>query len=537
MNLRPPRRRLSDMLLLAALATCSLSAWAVPCSTPGTEQLAPLDDYSQGWGIDRRNTRFQPNTTINSSNAQQLKLKWAYGLGSNEPRAYPLVTKNIIYIGSDGEGLLALDRETGCERWRHVQTGQFGSAIVPASAAGRPMLIFNIRQRGTFAVDARTGELIWHASVSQAPVPWYSGSPVVVGNTVYVPVSSMEVGLAINPLYGCCTTSGGFAAFNLTTGEPLWYVPTIDQPATKTGSHYGLVSEYGPSGAAVWAAPSYDDVGHRLFFGTGQNYSHPTTQTSDAIFAVDADNGDILWVNQLTANDAYNASCNVISLDHPNCPKPLGPDVDFGAATLLNLGLDGKKRLIAGQKSAEVHALDPMTGELLWSQRLGRGGIIGGVHWGMASNEQLGLLYVPISDKAISGFPSPGDPEPGLFALDSVTGEIRWHHARPPRCAGEAACVYGLSAAAIAANDIVVVGSIDGYLEILDARDGHSLWSHDAWRDYPSVNGVSASGGGFDAHGPMLADDLLLVTSGYFYVGDQRPGNAFLVFQLVDTDE
>jgi hypothetical protein len=45
------------------------------------------------------------------------------------------------------------------------------------------------------------------------------------------------------------------------------------------------------------------------------------------------------------------------------------------------------------------------------------------------------------------------------------------------------------------------------------------------------VNGTSAKGGSFDAHGPMLAGDQLIVSSGY---GDffQRPGNAFLVFQL-----
>jgi polyvinyl alcohol dehydrogenase (cytochrome) len=489
-----------------------------------------------GWGIDQRNTRYQPQSDLDSSNAENLELKWAYGLGSKMPRAYPLITADTIYIGSDGEGLLALDRETGCERWRHVQEGQFGSAIVPAHSQGRALLVFNIRERGTFAVDAETGELVWHAIVDDEPVPWYSGSPVVTSDTVYLPVSSMEVGLAINPLYGCCTTSGGLAAFDLASGAKRWYIPTIAEPARKTGSHYLLVSNYGPSGAAVWAAPSYDAAKQRLYFGTGQNYSHPTTDTSDAIFAVDADSGEVLWVEQFTANDAYNASCNVISLDHPNCPKPLGPDVDFGAATMLLKGTDGRMRLIAGQKSSEVHALDPHSGERLWSTRLGRGGIIGGVHWGMAANEDLGLVYVTISDKAIAGFPSPGEPEPGLYAVDISTGEVRWRYQREPRCE-TASCVYGLSAAAIAANDVVVVGSMDGYLDVINASSGEMLWSHDAWREYAAVNGVPAIGGGFDAHGAMLADDLLVVSAGYTYVGDQRPGNALLVFQLEADDE
>jgi hypothetical protein len=45
------------------------------------------------------------------------------------------------------------------------------------------------------------------------------------------------------------------------------------------------------------------------------------------------------------------------------------------------------------------------------------------------------------------------------------------------------------------------------------------------------VNGKAATGGAFDAHGPMLAGDQLIVSSGYgsFY---QRGGNALLVFEL-----
>ena len=48
---------------------------------------------------------------------------------------------------------------------------------------------------------------------------------------------------------------------------------------------------------------------------------------------------------------------------------------------------------------------------------------------------------------------------------------------------------------------------------------------------------MPASGGGFDAHGPMVADDILVVSAGYGYVGDQRPGNALLVFQVEGDNE
>ncbi len=493
------------------------------------------DYYSTGWGIDQRNTRYQPRSELTAANVDKLTLKWAYGLSSSTPRSYPLVSKDTIFMGDSDRGVIALDRETGCERWIHENDGYISSAILPATIGDRSVVIYADRFDGIYALDARDGQLIWHAAVDDETLPMYSGTPMVAGDRIFVPVASMEVTLAINPFYGCCTSSGGMAAFDITTGEKLWYRPTIEAPATVTGRHFFFVEEYGPSGAPVWSTPSYDAKRDWLFFGTGQNYTHPTTETSDAIFALDAATGEVQWIQQYTENDAYTAACN-LSLKHPNCAQPHGPDVDFGAPTLLVTTRSGRELLLAGQKSADAHAMDVQTGERVWTTNLGRGGIIGGVHWGLAVNEKLGLVYVPISDKAAMGFPSPGDPEPGLYALDIETGERRWSYSRQSRCPDEE-CTFGLSAAITASNDIVVTGNMDGFLEVFHAATGKLLWQHDSWRSYDTVNQVEASGGAFDAHGSMIADDLLMVTSGYRYVGAARGGNAFLVFQLEKDDE
>jgi polyvinyl alcohol dehydrogenase (cytochrome) len=526
-----------NRLLARALGCClaiALGLHALPagaaCDKPETAPHLEAS-YAAGWGIDHRNTRYQPRSSIDSANAARLTLKWVYGLASSTPRSYPLITEDTIYVGDGGRGLVALDRATGCERWVHEHDGPISSAIVQGLIGERRILLYNDRFKGLYAVDAVDGALIWHAVVADEPVPWYSGTPLVTKDAVFLPVASQEVGLAMNPLYGCCTTSGGVAAFDIATGRKLWYLPTIQAEAHVTGSHWGFVQEHGPSGAAVWGAPSYDAQRDWLFFGTGQNFTYPTTDTSDSIFAVEAKTGKVVWVRQYTKNDVYTAACNIKALHHPNCAEPTGPDVDFGAPTMLLHTKSGRQLLVGGQKSADVHAMDPDTGTPVWTQKLGRGGIIGGVHWGMAANETLGLLYVPISDKEVKGFPAPGTPRPGLYALDVETGEQRWSYTRESRCADEE-CVFGLSAAIIAANDIVVTGSIDGFLEVFAADTGRLLWSYDSWRDYPAVNGVATRGGAFDAHGPMLADDLLVVTSGYGYVGRQRGGNALLVFQV-----
>ncbi|MDA1073600.1 MAG: PQQ-binding-like beta-propeller repeat protein [Proteobacteria bacterium] len=518
-------------LIAAVCLQASLATALCENSTPHFD-----DVYSEGWGIDLHNTRYQPRSTLNAKNVEGLQLKWAYGLSNNSPRSYPLVTKDTIFIGDSGRGIVALDRENGCERWVFEHDGYISSAILYAKVDAQNFLIFNDRIKGVYAIDGATGKFVWHAEVTAEPLPWYSGTPLIAGNRIYVPVASQEVGLALNPLYGCCTTSGGMAAFDLSTGRKLWYHPTIDEPARQTGSHWFFVQEYGPSGAPVWGAPAYDRETDRLFYGTGQNYTHPTTATSDALFAVHGETGEPIWQRQFTENDAYTAACNWMALNHPNCPKPVGPDADFGAPTMLVHTKAGKRFLIAGQKSAEIHAVNPHTGEVIWTRRIGRGGIIGGVHWGLAASEKLGLVFAPVSDKAILDFPAPGVAAPGLYALDIETGALRWHYTRESRCAEES-CEYGLSAAPLATNDVVITGSMDGYLEIYDANDGQRIWHFDAWQSFPTVNDTEAIGGAFDAHGPMVADDLVIVSAGYGYVGAQRSGNAFLVFQLRSSDE
>jgi len=347
-------------LLVAGLAA-SQAVYADACSAdnsePGMEQL-----YATGWGIDQRNSRYQPRSTLSTKNAGSLKIKWTYGLRNRTPRSYPLVTEDTLFIGDGARGVVALDRETGCERWVFDYEGDVVTAIVHATINGQPGLIFTDRslgKGGVYALYAKTGEQVWHTKIEDEPVPWYSGTPLVNGDTAYIPVASMEVVLAINPLYGCCTTSGGMAALDVNTGKKRWYVPTIAEVAKPTKRHWLFVQRHGPSGAPVWGAPSFDAKRNRVIFGTGQNYTHPATDTSDAIFALDAATGERIWKHQYTANDVYTAACNNEAWNHPNCDKPTGPDVDFGAPTMIARDASGRDLVIAGQKSADAHAIDP----------------------------------------------------------------------------------------------------------------------------------------------------------------------------------
>jgi len=521
-------RTILGALVFVVLATHG--ALAADCAKNATRP-GLTKFYSEAWGVDLRSTRFQPATSITAANVAQLKLKWVYGFANNAPRSWPLVTEDTIFIGDAGHGVAALDKQSGCTRWTFDHAGSIASAILHETRNGRTTLFFNDRTQGMFALNAADGTQLWmRPPPGDNPIGLLSGTPLVHDGTMFVPLSSLEIGLAINPFYGCCTTSGGMAAVDTGNGVTRWYRRTVPALPKLTGRHFFFVHEYAPSGVPAWAAPTLDTKRGLLFFGTGQNYSRPATSTSDSIFALNAADGSVRWIHQFTKNDAYNTSCD-LSPGHPNCPKPQGPDLDFGAPPILAHALGGRELLIAGEKSGAVYALDPDTGTIVWTARAGRGGALGGVHWGMAVNETLNLLFVPVSDIDAGRMTGKGPPRPGLIALDLLSGQLRWSHPRTARCP-DRVCSPGISAAIIAGPDLVFAAGLDGKLEALDARDGHLLWSYDSWRDYPdTVNGTKAKGGAFDAHGPMLAGDQLIVSSGYsdFF---QRPGNALLVFQL-----
>ena len=69
------------------------------------------------------------------------------------------------------------------------------------------------------------------------------------------------------------------------TGRVQWKSYTIVQEAKPTVRNSFGLQMMGPSGAAVWSAPTFDTVTRTLYVTTGDNYSDPPTDTSDAILA------------------------------------------------------------------------------------------------------------------------------------------------------------------------------------------------------------------------------------------------------------
>jgi polyvinyl alcohol dehydrogenase (cytochrome) len=219
-------------------------------------------------------------------------------------------------------------------------------------------------------------------------------------------------------------------ALDAETGAPLWKTYTIEDEPRPTKRNGIGVQLFGPAGAAIWSAPTLDPARGAVYVATGNAYSRPAADTSDAVIALDMKTGHRLWHRQLTPEDAYIVGCT--GGRALNCPLSAtgdhGPDHDFGQSPILTTLADGRRLLVIAQKSGVVHALDPeREGQILWQVRVGKGGVLGGSQWGSAVDKDK--VYVAISDVRFrGGGPLQLDPGAGggLFGLDLATGRVAW---------------------------------------------------------------------------------------------------------------
>lgn len=480
-----------------------------------------------GAGLSPDNRRFisAAKAGIDKSNAARLHLAWAIAFpDAARVRSEPALGWGALFIGSHNGGVYALDRKSGCLRWRYQASGEVRTGIV---LSDDKHAYFADVMANVYALNAQDGTLVWRVRADDHPSATVTGTPALHDGILYVPVSSLEWFRASDPRYACCSFRGSILALDAVAGAEKWRHRTILEPLAQRGEKVKGGGQLGPSGAGVWNNPAIDAKHRRIYFGTGNNYSLPATGTSDSVMAINLNSGQRAWVTQASPDDVWNVSCEL--RDKENCPKHAGPDHDFGAPVILDHAPDGRYLLFAGQKSGAVFALDPKTGDIQWSARPGGGGPAGGVTSGMASNGRA--LFVPVNDRR---FPiSSKELHPGLYALDVATGHLLWSVAgRTERCGKRQLCDPGFSQAITATSDLVLAGSNDGWFQILDAANGAILWQYDTTQPVTGLGGAKGAGGSLGGSaGPIAYEGMLFVSSGYGY-GGLIPGNVLLAFSV-----
>ncbi|MDR3418970.1 MAG: PQQ-binding-like beta-propeller repeat protein [Nevskia sp.] len=556
-------------LRLAALATLSLllsaNARAARCAEP-IDTGSPV--LSNGFAFNLSNTR-DNLSQIDSGNVAGLRLALTHAaVKSVEKRGAPAVTQQAIFFAA-GLQVIAMNRATGCQYWAYsvpaITNPVLGNNAVRSSSVyylneggSKPALVLAGDYYGNYyALDARTGTARWSKFLgTDHNFHMITGGVQVYGGKLFVPVASREVLLTVlESAADCCKTHGMLHALDPYTGQILW---TYETAPTPTFNRW--VGRYTPNGMSIWGTPAIDPARGTVYVGTGQNLTPPTTANEDAIVALDIDTGKPKWVFQGTAGDAWNAACEApFKFLQANCVPgpPGGGDFDFGAPPILAHLQNGREAVIAGEKSGMLFSLDPDTGRLNWSRRLGAGGNLGGIHWGMSADSQR--VYVGVSDVTADKFASLSLGEilkallgnnlieqsknatPGVYAVDLASGNVVWerHPTHPyldPK-KGMIAIDSIFSAATSVTNDVVFAGSLDGVLHAYRSSDGAPLWSYDTVHSFTDVDGNAGNGGTIDSVGAVPAGADLLINSGYATFGGTNefqagPGNALFVFRL-----
>ena len=513
---------MKNLTVLLAAAFCLLSL---------ATSSAQADDFAGNpsqWPFAGNQWPFAGNSTTNSRtsfdpllyppSAGQLQVRWVFTT-AGDVSATPTVDGENVYVPDWGGYAYKLDRWSGNVLWKvklSDLTGNPRSVSRTAMAIGDDVVVLGDQVSGTLvALTKSTGALSWKTVVDPHPYAIITAAPVIFQGRVYVGVASGEEG-AISPGY-TPSFRGSVAALDLGTGAIVWQFKT---------------APVGYTGNGVWGStPAIDPVRGLVYVGTGNNYSIPPAVATcvktnvansiscldpndwvDSALAIELDTGKLRWGHKLwNTADTFTSAC---LLGLPNCPDPAGPDYDVGSGPNLfqiannNFGIFGlfgwggtRDVVGVGQKSGVYWALDPDSGQTIWSKQVGPGGPLGGIQWGSAADGTR--VYVAIANSANKPYTlANGSPwNAGSWAaLDATDGHFLWQI--PVTGIDPSTHLGGRGLGGVsAANGIMFAGSSSGDMVAIDGATGKILWTF--------------ASGGTVVGGPSIVGHAIYWGSGY----------------------
>ena len=468
-----------------------------------------------GWSVASDNGRYQPKPGLAAADMARLKLKWAFQYpGAKNGQA--TVIGDRLFTTSMSGAVYALNAKTGCVYWRHAAGAATRTSVtiaaMPKGIGAKHMLFFSDWTKSAVALDADTGKQIWKTVIDDQPGLQMTGSLTYWDGKIFVPVSSGNEAFAQFPNWECCKFRGALVALDAATGKILWKRYTTDQEPRPFKKNMAGKDMWGPSGGAIWVAPTIDPARRLVYVGTSNSYTDMPYDNSDSVLAIEADTGEIRWAKQLTPNDNYIDGC-WREVKAANCPSPIGPDFSIGAATILHKLRGGGDVLLVGQKSGIMWALDPAKdGDVVWKRQLSDGSALGGIEFGTAADTEH--VYAGVSDIVLGK-----RGKPGLWALDPRTGAVVWSQptSASPTCRWKGFWCHGAISQAISViPGVVFAGSYDGHFRGYDTKTGKVIWDVDTGTELiKALNGQMVYGGVMDGGGPTIAGGMVYVHSGY----------------------
>lgn len=481
---------------------------------------------------------YSPLDQITRDNVGQMQLVWARDLGfraaarPSHIEGEPVVWDGIMYV-STNTGLLALDARTGDALWEYsrpveevmpegFQPFDAGrTAMTNSAPRGAPVVydgkvFFNTRYGLVVAVDAKTGEEVWTAQVTNPELSeGFTTNPIIADGKLVLGPNGGDYGGA----------PGRIISVDTENGEILWTFNTVPldpgDPAFATWNN-PPDWEAGIGGGSAWNAGAYDPVTRTVVYGTGQpipwdridpRRADDGEVTSDLYTAsfvgLDVDTGELKWYHQVVPGDEW---------DYDQLTVPMFADLDVDGEAI--------RAALLATTTGYVVILDADTGEFIRahqihpeptvhigytedgqpiiddSKRMNQEGMFNrvcpGLRWAgiapAALSESTGLLYRPnninCSNYAAATIPDDWEPgqtafrsengpktddfwfegrEGGISAINPVTGEVVWEWGTyHPHDAGVVAT----------ASDLLFFAARDRKVRAVDATTGEVLWEH-----------------------------------------------------------
>jgi alcohol dehydrogenase (cytochrome c) len=254
-------------------------------------------------------TRYYPNAQIDTSNVGRLHPAWVFQTDVMESmETTPIVINGVMFVTTSFNHVYALDARTGEELWHYkhkmgpVTTYCCGPNNRGVAAYG-DMVYMGTLDAKLIALDAKTGKLVWQSDIAD-PELGYSETmaPTAVNGKILIGTNGGEYGIR-----------GFVKAFDAKTGKLLWTFNTIPensqgvwgtQDATGRDLHRDIAAEkaayakngdpYKTLGGGVWQNPSVDLATNRIFFVVG----NPSPDLDGA-----ARPGDNLYTDSLVSID------------------------------------------------------------------------------------------------------------------------------------------------------------------------------------------------------------------------------------------
>lgn len=344
-----------------------------PARTTLLDRMTPVTDAmlanpSAGDWLTWRRTLdsqgYSPLKQIDRGNVKNLRVAWSWSLPPGPNTAPPLVHDGVMFVQGYTDQVEALDAATGDLLWHWQRALPQGAraAVKKGIAISGDTIFAATSDAHIVALNARTGELKWDASVGAQGIA-LTGGPLVAKGKVIIGTGGQQPG-------------GNFiVALNAATGAETWRFRTIPLPNEPGGNTWNGLPTEKRTGGSAWVPGSYDPTLNLVYFGVAPTYDTGPLRIkstapgmsnealyTDATIALNPDTGKLAWHYQHVANDQW--------------------DFDWVfERTLLKLPVNGVMKTVSmtAGKIALYDVVDAETGKFAFSFDMGLQNIVTGV--------------------------------------------------------------------------------------------------------------------------------------------------------------